>query len=84
MSSKIVKLDSARKWHRQFGRFGCRQVDVFRNAQETVGELDDVRNVCALAKTTTIPVQRVAKTQVEKKLERVFTDVMRFFSVELL
>ena len=56
MSSNSVKLDSARKWHRLFGHLN--QADVVRNAPETVGELDDVCNVCALAKITKTPVPR--------------------------
>ena len=59
-------------------------MDVARNASETVGELDDVCNVCALAKVTKTPVPRVAETQAEEKLERVFTDVMGPFRVESL
>ena len=82
MSSNSVNLDSARKWHRQLGHLN--QADVVRNAPETVGELDDVCNVCALAKITKTPVPRVAETQAEEKLERVFTDVMGPFRVELL
>ena len=46
-SSNSVKLDSARKWHRQLGKLT--QTVVVRNAPGTVGELDDVCNVCALA-----------------------------------
>ena len=43
MSSNSVKLHSARKCH---SRLGClNQADVFRNAPETVGELDDVCNM---------------------------------------
>ena len=71
VNSNSVKLDSARKWHRRLGHLN--QVDVVRNAPETVGELDDVCNVCALAKITKTPVPRVAETQAEEKLERVFT-----------
>ena len=74
MSSNSVKCDSARKWHRRLGYLN--QEDVVRNAPETVGELDDVCNVCELAKITKTPVPRVAETQAEEKLERVFTDVM--------
>ena len=48
------------------------------------GELDDVCNVCALAKITKTPVPRVAETQAEEKLERVFTDVMGPFKVKSL
>ena len=77
-----MKLDSARKWHRRLGHLN--QADVVRNAPETVGELDDLCNVCALAKITKTPVPRVAETQAEEKLERVFTDVMGPFRVELL
>ena len=57
---------------------------MVRNAPETVGELDDVCNVCALAKITKTPVPRVAETQAEEKLERVLTDVMGPFRVEPL
>ena len=56
--------------------------DLVSNAPETVWELDDVCNVCALAKITKTPVPRVAETQAEEKLERVFTDVMVPFRVE--
>ena len=82
MSSHSAKLDSARKLHRRLGDLN--QVDVVRNAPETVGELDDVCNACALAKITKTPVPRVAETQAEEKLERVFTDVMGPFGVESL
>ena len=82
MSSNSVKLDSARKWHRRLGHLN--QAYVVRNAPETVGELDDVCNVCALAKITKTPVPRVTETQGEEKLERVFTDVMGPFRVESL
>ena len=82
MSSNSVKLDSTRKWHRRLGHLI--QADLVRNASETVGELDDVCNVCALAKITKTPVPRVAETQAEAKLERVFTDVMGPFRVESL
>ena len=58
ISSNNVKLDSARKWHRRLGHLN--QADVVRNAPETMGELDDVCNVCALAKITKTPVPRVA------------------------
>ena len=74
MSSNSVKLDSARKWHKRLGHLN--QADVVKNAPETVEELDDVCNVCALAKITKTPVPRVA--------ERVFTDVMGPFRVESL
>ena len=80
--SNSVKLDSARKWYRRLGHLN--QADMVRNAPETVGELDDVCNVCALAKITKTPVTRVAETQAENKLERVFTDVMGPFRVESL
>ena len=82
MSSNSVKLDSARKWHRQLGHLN--QADVVRNAPETVRELDDVFIVCALAKITKTPAPTVAETQAEEKLERVFTDVMGPFRVESL
>ena len=59
MSSNSVKHDSARKWQRRLGHLN--QADVVRNAPETVGELDDVCNVCALAKITKTPVPRVAR-----------------------
>ena len=77
-----MKLDSARKWHRRLGHLN--QVDVVSNAPETVGELDDVCNVCALAKIKKTPVPRVSETQAEEKLERVFTDVIGPFRVESL
>ena len=77
-----MKLDSARKWHRRLDHLN--QAGVARNATETVGELDDVCNVCALAKITKTPVPRVAETQAEEKLERVFTDVTGPFRVESL
>ena len=60
------------------------QADVVRNAPETVRGLDDVCNVCALTTTTKTIVPRVAETQAEEKLERVFTDVMGPFRVESL
>ena len=82
MSSNSVKLDSARKWHRRLGHLN--QANVVRIAAETVGELDDVCNVCALAKITKTPVPRMAETQAEEKLERVFTEVMGTFRVESL
>ena len=47
-----------------------------------MGELDDKCNKCALAKITKTPVPRVAETQAEEKLEKVFTDVMGLFRVE--
>ena len=82
MGSNNVKLDSAKKWHRRLGHLN--PADVVRNAPETLRELDDVCNVCALAKITKTPVPRVAVTQAEEKLERVFTDVMGPFRVESL
>ena len=82
MSSKSVKLHSARKWHRRLGYLN--QADAVRNAPETVRELDKVCNVCALAEITKTPVPRVAESQAEEKLERVFTDVMGPFRVESL
>ena len=81
-SSNSVKLDSARKWQRRLGHLN--QADVVRNPPETVGGQDDVCNVCAWAKITKTPVPRVAETQAEEKLERVFTDVMGSFRVESL
>ena len=80
--SNSVKLDSARKLHRRLGHLN--QADVVRNAPETVGELDDVCNVCALTKITKTPVPSVAETQAEEKLERLFTDVIGLFRVESL
>ena len=77
-----MKLDSARKWHTRLGHLN--QADVVKNAPETLGEPDDVCNVCALAKITKTPVPRVAETQAEEKLERVFTDMMGPFRVESL
>ena len=82
MSFNSVKLDSARKWHRRLGHLN--QADVVRNAPETVVELDDVCNVCALAKITKTLVPRAAETQAEEKLDRVFTDVMGPFRVNSL
>ena len=82
MSYNSRKLDSARKWHRQLGHFN--QADELRSAPETMKELDDVCNMCALAKITKTTVPRVAETQAEEKLERVFTDVMGLFRVESL
>ena len=60
------------------------QMDMVRNAPQTVGELDDVCNVRALAKVTKTSLSRMAETQAEEKLERVFTDVMGPFRVESL
>ena len=57
---------------------------MVRNAPETVGELNEVCNVCALAKITKTPVPIVAETQAEEKREMVFTDVMGPFRVESL
>ena len=57
---------------------------MVRKASETVGDLDDVCNVCALAKITKSPEPSVVETQAEEKLERVFTYVMRPFRVESL
>ena len=74
MSSNSEKLDSARKWHRRLGHLN--QADVVTNAPKTVGELNYVCNVCALAKITKTPVPRVVEIQAEDMLERVFTDVM--------
>ena len=82
MSSNSEKIDSGRKWHRQLDHLN--QADVFRNAPETGGELDDLCNVCALAKIAKTPVPRVTETKAEEKLERVFTDVMGPFRVESL
>ena len=48
------------------------------------GELDDICNVCALAKITKTPVPRMTETQAEEKLGRVFTDVMGPFRLESL
>ena len=81
-SSISVKLESARKWNRRLGHLN--QADVVRNAPQTVGELDHVCNVCALAKMTKTPAPRVAETQAEHKLERLFTDVMGPFRVASL
>ena len=44
MSSNSVKLDSARKWHRQLGHLN--KAVVVKNEPETVGELDDVCKLC--------------------------------------
>ena len=74
MTSNSKKFDSARKWQRRLGHLN--QADVVSNAPETVGELYDVCNVCALAKITKTPVPSVAETRAEEKLERVFEDVM--------
>ena len=52
--------------------------------QREWGGLDDVCNVCALAKITKTPVPRASETQAEEKLERVFTDVIGPFRVESL
>ena len=82
MSSNSVKLDSARKWHRRLGHLN--QADVVQNAPEKMEEMNDVCNVCALAKITKTPVSRVAETQAEEKRERVLTEVMGPFRVESL
>ena len=84
MSSCSVKLDSARECHRRLGHLN--QADVVGNAPETVAELDDVCNVqdYKLAKITKTPVPKVAETQAEEKLERVFTDEMGPFRVQSL
>ena len=82
MNSSSVTLDSARKCHRRLGHLN--QANVIMNAPETVGDLDDVCNVCALAKITKTPLPRVAETQAEEKLESVFRDVMEPFRVESL
>ena len=82
MNSNNLKIDSAMKWHRQLGHLN--QADVIRKAPETVGELDDVCNVCALAKITKTSVPRVAETQAEEKLEILLTDLMGPFRVESL
>ena len=82
MSSNSVKLDSVRKWQRRLGHLS--QVDLVKIELETVGELDYVCNVCALAKITKTPVPRVAETQANEKLERVFSDVMGPSRVESL
>ena len=77
-----MKLDSARKWHRRLRHLN--QADVVRNTPETVWELDDICNVCALANITKNPVPRIAETQAEDKLERVLPDVMGPIRVESL
>ena len=41
------------------------QSDMVINAPETVEELNEACNVCALAKITKTPVPRVAETQAE-------------------
>ena len=60
------------------------QADVVRNAPETMRELDDVFNECALAEITKTPLPRAAEAQAEEKLERVFIDVMGFFRADSL
>ena len=82
MSSNSVKLDIARKWHRRLAHWN--QADVVKNAPETLWKLEEVCNVCALAKITKTPVPRVAETQAEEKLERVLRDVIGLFKVESL
>ena len=74
MKPNSVKHISARKWRRRLVHLN--QVDVARNAPDTMGELDNVCNMCALAKIAKTPVIRVAETKAEEKLERVFTDAM--------
>ena len=44
MISNSVKLEGARKWHRRLGQLN--QANVFRNAQEIVGGLRDLCNMC--------------------------------------
>ena len=80
VSSNIVELDRARKWHKQFSHLN--QTNVVRIAPETVEELDDVCNMCALAEITKTPLPRMVKIQEEDELERVFTDMMGPFRVE--
>ena len=46
----------------------CSVLEFPCSVVETVGELDDVCNVCAWAKITKTPVPRVAKTEAEEKL----------------
>ena len=58
-----MNLDIASKWHRQLGQLT--QAHVVSNPLETVWELDDICNLCALAKITKTPVPRVAETQAE-------------------
>ena len=82
MSSNSVKFDIAILMAQTIGSIessGWRQ-ECTRDS----GELDDVCNVCALTKTTETPVPRVAEAQAEKKLERVFTDVMGSIRLESL
>ena len=80
MSSSSVIFDSARRCHRQLGHLN--QADVARNAPETMRKFDDVYNVCG--KDLKTPVPKVAETQAEEKLERVFIEVMGTFRVEAL
>ena len=54
-----------------FESSGCGQ-----ECTKTIGELDDVFNVCALAKVTKTRVPRVAETQAEEQLEKVFIDLL--------
>ena len=82
MGSNSVKIHRARKWRRQLANLD--QADKVQSALETVGELDDAWIVCALAETTKSTVPRVAETQANEKLERVFTDVMGSLRVESL
>ena len=63
-----------------FESTGCGQGST-KSSRGTVDPVD-VCNVCALATITKTPVPRVAVTQAEENLERVFTDVMGPFRVE--
>ena len=71
-----MKLDRVRKWHRRLGQYN--EALVFKIAPETMGEVDDVCDLRASAKITKTSVQKVAETQAEEKLERVFTDMMGY------
>ena len=82
MSSNSVKFVSARKWHR--GLIQLNQANVVINALKTVGKLDGVCSLCALAKIIKTPVTRVAEIQAEEKLESVFREVIVPFTVESL
>ena len=53
-------------------------------APETVGEREDVCNMCALTKITKTRVAKFAEKRAEGKLERAFTDVMRPLRKELM
>ena len=57
-------FDSSRHWPRRQGNLN--QANVVRKATDTVGELVDVCNVCALAKITKIPVPKVVETQADE------------------